>query len=108
MKTTSTRKEAIRLTVKSTRRIYEAVREGRISYYYGKKLVSHYWEKLNLTEEEVARYFDNPDKEKAAHHGLLSSGDCLTRAQKHECQYALKYFGLTGKSKIHQATQKAQ
>lgn len=72
MKTAKTRKEAINLALRSIRGIYEAVREGSISHYYGKKLANRYWEKLNHT----------------------SSLHWLSGRKKHEYLSALKYFGL--------------
>lgn len=72
MKTARTRKEAISLALKSIRGIYEAVREGSISPYYGKKLANYYWENLNDT----------------------SSIRWLSGRKYHGYLFALKYFGL--------------
>jgi len=79
MKTARTRKEAISLALNSIHGIYEAVREGRISPYYGQKLANHYWEKLNRT----------------------SSLRWLSERKKHEHLFALKYLGLISPEESH-------
>jgi hypothetical protein len=99
MGTERTRKEAIKLALYSIRSIYEAVRDGMFSSYYGKKLASRYWEKLNLSEKEIFRYFgENPNIETSVYKKRNSTLDWILGKNKEECLYALKYFGFIGKT----------
>jgi len=72
MKKASTRKEAMHLAIVSIHGIYEAVREGKISPYYGQKLANYYWQSLNHAPS-LHRMLEN---------------------KKREYLFALKYFGL--------------
>ncbi len=96
MKKVRTRKQAIIHTLKAIRHIYEEVREGKFSPYYGRKLANHYWEKLNLQEREIARYFGNSSDSMELYKVHKSSLDWLLGRRKGECLYALRYFGLIG------------
>jgi len=99
MKRKQTKKEAIRFAVFSIRRIYEAVREGKFSPYYGKKLAERYWEKLNLSEKEVFHYFGHLSKAEVVTYSKKSSKlNWLLGERKKECLYALKFFGFIGET----------
>jgi hypothetical protein len=105
MRTERTRKEAIKLAVYSIRSIYEAVRDGLFSPYYGKKLAERYWEKLNLSEKEIFRYFGHhfhPDQHK--YNRKLSTLDALLGDKREECLFALKYFGFIGTGRPVEST----
>ena len=86
MKTARTRKEAISLALNSIHGIYKAVREEKISPYYGKKLANYYWEKLNHA----------------------SSIRWLLERKKHEHLFALKYLGLISPEESHLQHKRAQ
>ena len=99
MKRRQTRKEAIRFAIFSIRRVYEAVREGIFSSYYGKKLAERYWEKLNLSEKEIFHYFGHFSEAEMVTYSKKSSNlNWLLGKRKKECLYALKYFGFIGKT----------
>ena len=109
MRRTRTRNEAIKLAVYSIRSIYESVRDGVLSSYYGKKLASHYWEKLNLSEKEIFRIFGSvPEIEMKAHNKKSSNLDWLLGSRKEECLFALKYFGFIGNAKTAPLQKKAK
>ena len=109
MGTDRTRKEAIKLALYSIRSIYEAVRDGMFSYYYGKKLASRYWEKLNLSEKEIFRYFGHlSEAEMMVQNKKSRTLQWLMGGRTGECLYALKYFGFIGKAGAHHSKQKVK
>jgi len=109
MKRKQTRKKAIRFAVFSIRRIYEAVREGKFSPYYGTKLAERYWEKLNLSEKETFRYFGHlSEAEMMVQNKKSRTLQWLMGSRTGECLYALKYFGFIGKAGVHHSKQKVK
>jgi hypothetical protein len=109
MKRKQTKKEAIRFAIFSIRRIYEAVREGKFSPYYGKKLAERYWEKLNLSEKEIFRYFGHlSEAEMMVQNKKSRTLQWLMGGRTGECLYALKYFGFIGKAGAHHSKQEVK
>ncbi|MBS3768931.1 MAG: hypothetical protein V5A59_00490 [Bacteroidales bacterium] len=109
MKTKQTRKKAIRFALFSIRRIYEAVREGRFSPYYGKKLAERYWKKLNLSEKEIFRYFGHLSEAEIRDQNKKSPTlHWLMEGRSGECLYALKYFGFIGRTGATHSKQKVR
>ncbi|MFW6103591.1 MAG: hypothetical protein ACOC59_00850 [Bacteroidota bacterium] len=65
-----------------------------------KKLAERYWEKLNLSEKEVFRYFGYLSEAEVVTYSKrrYSKLNCLLGERKKECLYTLKFFGLIGKT----------
>lgn len=97
MKTGRSRMEAIKQALYSIGSIYEAIREGHFSPYYGKKIATRYWEKLDLSESEILRYFGGvAGSEAHERDSSITELDWLLRGRKAECLSAVRYFEFIG------------